>query len=391
VPHHLLITASQLSNGALLARVRDLAGRERSCTVELVAHLAELDTRPACLGTGRSLYRHCTEVLRLSEHAAYNRIGAARAARRFPVILDLLAEGAVNVTTVTILAPHLTIDNHRALLEEATHRTKDDIKEIVRRLDPLPPAKTVIRGAVRPCDVGDAAATKPDAAGAPVAPGQGDGARTAPAVASEDAFRPGPKTRPLLAASAAPAVVEPRAPGTFRMHVDIDGETRDVVRRLQDLLAREAGGDLSRIVTRALRLLLKEVEREKLAAASRPRRERPAKGGSRHIPASVRRAVWTRDEGRCAFVGTEGRCAERRYLEWHHIVPYAYDGPPTIANISLRCRAHNLYEAEEIFGAFESDGGPGDGGYVWRAATARTRSRPSTKGNTRPHSSIAAG
>ena len=309
--HHLLVTASQLSDGALLARVRDLAGRERSSTVELVAHLAELDTRPACLGTGRSLYRHCTEVLRLSEHAAYNRIGAARAARRFPLILDLLAEGSVNVTTVTLLAPHLTDENHRALLEEATHRTKDDVKEIVRRLDPLPPAKTVIRGAVRPCEVGDAAPAKPDPNGAPVAPGQGDGARTAPAMAPEDAFGPGAKTRPLLAASSAPAPVEARAPAAFRMHVDIDGDTRDVVRRLQDLLAREAGGDLSRIVSRALRLLLKEVEREKLAATSRPRPERPVKGGSRHIPASVRRAVWTRGESQRPGPKLESKGAAR--------------------------------------------------------------------------------
>src|SRR5439155_26446720 len=36
---------------------------------------------------------------------AYNRIEVARAARRFPVILDLLAEGSVNLTAVRLLAP----------------------------------------------------------------------------------------------------------------------------------------------------------------------------------------------------------------------------------------------------------------------------------------------
>ena len=41
---------------------------------------------------------------------------------------------------------------------------------------------------------------------------------------------------------------------------------------------------------------------------------------------------------------------ERTFLEFHHIEPYARQGPPTVANISLRCWRHNQYEAELIFG-----------------------------------------
>jgi hypothetical protein len=47
---------------------------------------------------------------------------------------------------------------------------------------------------------------------------------------------------------------------------------------------------------------------------------------------------------------TGGRCTERTFLEYHHIEPYAMQGPPTVANISLRCWRHNQYEAELIFG-----------------------------------------
>jgi len=72
---------------------------------------------------------------------------------------------------------------------------------------------------------------------------------------------------------------------------------------------------------------------------------------SRHIPNAVKRAVWRRDEGQCAFVATTGRrCSERNFLEFHHIQPYALEGPATVGNISLRCRRHNAYEAELIFG-----------------------------------------
>ena len=67
----------------------------------------------------------------------------------------------------------------------------------------------------------------------------------------------------------------------------------------------------------------------------------------------MRREVWKRDEGRCAFVGRTGRCTQRRYIEAHHIQPHGPQGPPTLENIALRCRAHNVYESELVFGRFD--------------------------------------
>jgi len=79
---------------------------------------------------------------------------------------------------------------------------------------------------------------------------------------------------------------------------------------------------------------------------------------SRHIPAEVKREVWLRDEARCAFVAASGqRCTERAFLEFHHCEPYGVGGEPTVDNISLRCRPHNVYEAELVFG---SPGGHAD-------------------------------
>ena len=73
--------------------------------------------------------------------------------------------------------------------------------------------------------------------------------------------------------------------------------------------------------------------------------------GSRHVPAAVRRAVWIRDGGRCAFVAENGRhCTERGFIEFHHTAPYAAGGEATVDSIELRCRAHNLYEGELDFG-----------------------------------------
>src|SRR2546422_11131025 len=96
-----------LSDDVLLAEVRSLAGRERQATAHLIAHLAELDARRLYLGAGfSSLFTYCVEILRLSEAEAYNRIETARLARSFPLVLDMLFEGSLNLTTVRLLASY---------------------------------------------------------------------------------------------------------------------------------------------------------------------------------------------------------------------------------------------------------------------------------------------
>src|SRR6478672_5736959 len=85
-----------LSDRELLAEMKRLAERERLSTAALIASLAEVDARRLYLGEGcSSLFTYCTQVLHLSEHAAYGRIEAARTARRFPIVLQLLADGAI--------------------------------------------------------------------------------------------------------------------------------------------------------------------------------------------------------------------------------------------------------------------------------------------------------
>jgi hypothetical protein len=64
----------------------------------------------------------------------------------------------------------------------------------------------------------------------------------------------------------------------------------------------------------------------------------------------VRRAVWQRDGGRCAFIGRDGRrCDARGFVEFHHVKPFAAGGEASVANIELRCRPHNQYEADVYF------------------------------------------
>ena len=140
------------------------------------------------------------------------------------------------------------------------------------------------------------------------------------------------------------------SPERYKFQVTISQETHDRLRRLQDLLRHAIpNGDPAEILDRALTALLSEVERRRLGATERPRAGRGRRAHSRHIPAAVRRAVWKRDRGRCAFVGRNGRCSETAFLELHHVQPYALGGAPAVENMELRCRAHNQYEAKLVF------------------------------------------
>ena len=135
-----------LSDGQLLVEVRRLAGQERQATAQLIAALGELDARRFYVGEGcSSLFTYCTRVLHLSEHAAYRRIEAARAARKWRAIFELLGDGSVHLTAISLLAPHLTAENHQQLLATARHKSKRDVEEIVARLRPQPPVPSSVR------------------------------------------------------------------------------------------------------------------------------------------------------------------------------------------------------------------------------------------------------
>jgi hypothetical protein len=114
-----------VSDEALHAGVKTLAGRYNLLTADLLAHLAEVDARGiyrerAC----SSLYTYCVYELRLSEDEAQRRAKAARTAREFPVLFEMLAEGAIHLTGLLLLAPYLTRGNHGELLARARFRTK---------------------------------------------------------------------------------------------------------------------------------------------------------------------------------------------------------------------------------------------------------------------------
>ena len=321
---------SNLSDAALVAEVRSLAGRQREASAHLIAHLAELDARRLYLGAGfSSLFTYCTEVLRMSEAEAYNRIEAARAARKFPLVLDLLANGSLNLTTVRLLASHLTGENHLELITAASGKSRRAVEELLASSFPWPDVASSVRKLPAPRLVPPQVPARPAAA----------------------------TTHPVVA---------PLAPDRYQIRFTASAATCEKLRLAQDMLRHAVPtGDTAEIIDRALSVLLEELAKKKFAATDRPRTSRGAAPGSRYVAAKVRRAVWIRDGGRCAFVSKGGRrCNARAFVEFHHLDPYGVGGEATVDTMELRCRAHNHYEAEIFYGR------------RWTARSGTSRPRP---------------
>ena len=382
-----------LDDTELLAEVNHLAARERHATADLIAALMEVDRRRLYLGEGcSSLYTYCTQILHLSEHAAYGRIQAARAASRIPAILPLLMNGSISLTTIILLAPHLTQENHEPLLAAACYKSKRHVEQLIARLYPQPDIPSCIRALAG----SECFGCQRQFTGQAVEEDAGLDLSKSTENDNTPMALSGHGSRSALSASAA---VWALSAERFRVQMTIGRDALDQLRAVQDLLRHTIpNGDVAAIFERALALLHRELMRRKAATTSRPRPAESAASAqdgtapaddvpvsadgsdaaaataacsasegstraatSRHIPAAVRREVWARDHGQCAFVGSRGRCAETGFLEFHHLRPYAVGGEATVQNIELRCRPHNVHEAERYFGAIEPGAGEPSG------------------------------
>ena len=392
-----------LSNDQLLARLLDLVHRGRKLEADLIAHLAEVDARRLYLREGcASMFAYCVEVLCFAEAVAYKRIAAVRAARRHPELLKALRKGDLHLTAVSLLAPQLTVENVTELLAAARHRTADEIRRMLADRQPKPDvvssvrrlSDSSVRGVSTPGSVSSVHCGSPSRCASPV--GCASSARSGSSVCAagrvdqstaraeiqeaslerESGFSAPPFAQPACSSGAAapscgsrgvhPRPPEPLGDERYLIRFTADRELHAQLQELKSLMRHQIpDGDVGKILAKAAAVLLKQVRAQKFGECSAPRAARRKRVESverieptathfpsRQIPAAIRRAVSRRDRERCTFVSATGRrCGSRDFLEFHHRRPWARNRSHAIDEITLRCRAHNQYEAERDFGA----------------------------------------
>jgi len=346
----------------LLRELPRLVARDRAALADILAHIAEVDSRKLYVPAAySSMVAYCMGEMGMSEDSALKRIRVARAAREFPAIFEAIAEGRLSLTAVVLLKPLLSQKAAGELLAAAEHKSKTEIARLVACLSqpelhevvpepPTTPEPTTPAAQVVPEPPMTTASNAPGIQVVPEPPMTTVPNAQATQVVPEPPIPPEPGETLVLTT---PSPLGPVAPPRIALRINIDQETQELLRYAQELLShRIPSGSPAVVLNRALRSLIRDLERKKFAATDRPRTPRQrAASRTRHIPAHVKRAVRERDGFQCTFVSAQGhRCESRTRLEFDHVHEFARGGEATVDGIRLRCRVHNQYTAEQTFG-----------------------------------------
>lgn len=340
-----LDTAS-MDSESLAKVLPQLLSEERSIQTSFLLHLAAFDRVKGYERMGyATLWDYCRQELRLLEGATFRRVHAARLLDRYPQARQMLLDGRLYMTTLVQLEKILTDENADELFAAAAWKSKADVAYlVVCRLKPAAataadeePVRTVIRRV---------SSTVPESR-----------------VPSEPGLF---AARPAVVSLPVAPVVQPVAENRFTIKLTVSKAFVDALEEARVILShRVPGGEVEAVLRVALDdLIAKEAKRNapkretipvEAEVADRgtpsPRHSPSGSGSRKAVPAAVRRAVWERDGGCCAWRKADGSaCGSRWRLELDHILAFALGGETSIANLRLLCAAHNAQHAREIFG-----------------------------------------
>jgi hypothetical protein len=344
-----------LSNLGPIQQLGKWSAASRKVEGEILRHLAEVDGQRLWADFAySSLAAYCMGHLGYSEQMAYKRIRVARLSRDVPGILEAVAAGRATLCGLCTVASHINPENAAEWMAKIAGKTKRAIEDLaaLARAEagrPAPAPRPVIR----------ALPTQAAPVPAPIA-------RPAPSPSLLDSPR-SDSPRSDYSRSDSPQPPPPRpapAPADVlhRLSVTVGSAVKAKLERAAALLRHAVpSGDLGVILERALDVLIATTEKRRFGAGV-GRGATKAKARARRIPAAIRREVFDRDGGTCAYVDAVGkRCGCAEGIELHHVLPYARGGANTAENLQLYCRAHNQRQGERDFGNWRGNVGEAGG------------------------------
>jgi len=280
---------ADLSDAQLLDSLKTVCGQGRVVLARLLAHLIEVEERRLHLEAAcPSMFQFCVRRLSMSEDEACRRIHAARLACRFPDLLARIERGELTLSTIALLHDALTESSYEELVEAAAGKSKAQVQALLARRSPSPD----VPAAITPIPMQPAIPTLGTASVCPAD------------------------------AAAGPQLV-PLSETRHKVQFTASDELRNKLERARDLLRHaNADGDLTSVLRQ-----------------------------QGELSRATRRAVFERDGERCTFTDAEGnRCPATTWLELDHVVARGRGGSSELANLRVRCRAHNRLHAEQTFG-----------------------------------------
>ncbi|MFL5813639.1 MAG: HNH endonuclease [Bdellovibrionia bacterium] len=274
--------------------------------------MQEIDIYKAYRDLGyKSLFEYATQGLRLSESVSYNLITIARKSKEVPQLQKMIRKQEITVSNARMIAPVLTRENQNEWLMAAASLSKRALEKEI--------------------------------------------AKTLPEMQVQESAR---------------YVSEKR----IELKLGISEELHEKLKRVQDLVSSQSGkaAKMEVALQAALDLYIEKMDLQKKAeraqakfaqasvrsqAAAQDKTQpvpslqpslQPVPGQvhqrTRYIPAKLKHAVRLRDKGQCALKDVNGkRCAEKRWLEIHHIKSIIDGGANELQNLALVCHAHHQF------------------------------------------------
>ena len=366
-----------LNSDVLMSKLQELVADDSAIEAELLATIGEVDRRGLYRERAHpNMFRFCVDELHLSESVAGVRITVARAARRFPQLLEKIRCAELHLSGARMLLPFLNEENVEALLAAATHKSRTEIERLLAVRFPKPDVPACVRKLP----------TKQTTASETIASSPSRRTINAPANTQTTPAVNSPNDAPRV--SDPHAALAPLSAERYKIQFTADAKLHAKLVEAQELLGPSVRkGDLATLFSKSLDLLVADLKKrkhgvrtseatgktvskvatsadgqhapiEEAASHETPTEHRqeehvspPSKKRSRYIPRAVRRAVFERDGGQCAYVDARGRrCCERGGLQYHHRIPFGRGGDSTAANLELRCSGHNILAAEQEYG-----------------------------------------
>jgi len=324
----------------------------------VLLHLNEIERRKLHLKLGyASMFDYCTSGLGYSSSAAARRIRTARCMARYPEVLALLKANEVNLSTVSQVSRLLTAENKDALLQRMRGKSQREVDLIVAEYEPRSmPRERVTQIVVQ---VPLNAVLPRGAASAPKSGGE----LLSPVDSSVLCNRKCDSPNDLESdhCRSGSELLQPATEKRMHLSFSVSEGFMAKLEKIRSLAWHQlpANASLEQVFELAMDYF---IEKRDPIARTRVRRKDSKENEaatviraltrSRHVPAAVREAVFTRDDGRCTYVGFSGkRCNSTDALQIDHVEPFSRGGLSALSNLRLLCAHHNRLEAERLLGA----------------------------------------
>jgi hypothetical protein len=296
---------NSISDQELFEQIRLLSQDERRITIEILHLLREIARRRLYAQRGyESLFTFLVKELGYDEASAYRRVSAIRVIEAVPEVEQTLEQGRLSVATVAQAQTFFQQEKKRA--KPCSDEKK---REILKKLEGKSKRETELILAQEAPQL-----PKPDQV----------------RILNED------QTEIRFAA---------------------DRELLEMLQQIQALTTHRSlepgyNGLLKFMAAQVLKKLdpAQQNERNSLSP-EKAAAQHASKTHARYVPASVKREIWRKDQGKCSYVSPTGiQCGSKHGLQLDHVTPWAMGGETSSRNLRLLCANHNRLAAIEIYG-----------------------------------------